>query len=493
MPDEVESLFRWATLGIFAIDAIVRLALAVRIVARRVSVSDKFAWMVLLAFVPIVSVFFYGLIGESRLGSRRAKRYDEIQKQIFAHARLLWSHAAHTISPNPSPLERVLDRVSGIPGVPATSLDVIDDAQVYLDRLIADIDAAKHHVHLLYYIWSDDPKGALCAKAVARAAQRGVRCRVLVDSVGSADLLASDLVAMMRSAGASVVEALPANPLRAIFARIDLRNHRKVAVIDNDIAYCGSQNITEENFSRRRGKLTGPWLDASVRVTGPAALTLQATFVTDWALDSDEDMGMLQALIEHASQLPTRDITPSAPRVHLVASGPGPAPDAIHQAFLALLNGAQKRIILTTPYFVPDEATKVSLINAAYRGVDVTLVVPLVSDSVLVAAASRAHYDELVEAGVKIMLHQRNLMHAKTATVDDAQSLIGSANFDIRSFWLNFEATLFMEDEGFCDRLRLVQRKYIAASRQIELVAWRKRPKTQRFLDNCAQLLEPLL
>jgi cardiolipin synthase A/B len=491
--DGVQVVMQWAWIVALLLDIVLRLALIIRVIAKRTPVPDTLTWIVLLAVVPVISVGLYVLIGENRLGARRVARFSEIQGAINRHTHLLWQHAAASNSRSPTPLERVLERVTGKPGIPASSIVVVHDAHEFLTSLIADIDAAQRHVHVLYYIWEDDSQGAQLAGAIVRAARRGVVCRVLVDSVGSADLLKSDMSREMQEAGARVVEALPANPFRALFARIDLRNHRKIAIIDNAIAHCGSQNITEENFRKRKGSRAGPWLDANVRLTGPAVLSLQAAFVADWALDSDEPLESLHPLVEDASLVKSVSTASHVPNVHLVASGPGPTPDAIHQAFLAIINGARERIVMTTPYFVPDEATKASLINAAYRGVDVVLVVPMVSDSVLVAAAGRSHYEELLDAGVNILLHSKGLLHAKTVTVDQTQSVIGSANFDMRSFWLNFEATLFIEDEGFCDTLRLVQREYIAVAQPVDAHAWRNRPRLRRFLDNCAQLLGPLL
>jgi cardiolipin synthase len=181
--------------------------------------------------------------------------------------------------------------------------------------------------------------------------------------------------------------------------------------------------------------------------------------------------------------------------VHVIPSGPGPRPDAIHQAFLATLHGAHEEIMMTTPYFVPDEATKGALINAALRGVEVTIVVPEQSDSKLVSAAARSHFEDLMEAGVKIHLHRpkHGMLHAKAATVDRELAVIGSANFDMRSFWLNFEATLFVYDDDFAGELRWLQTSYLTESVPIKLASWKRRPRLRRFWENCAQLAGPLL
>jgi cardiolipin synthase len=254
----------------------------------------------------------------------------------------------------------------------------------------------------------------------------------------------------------------------------------------------GSQNITEENFRKRLGSNAGPWIDANVRMRGPAVQALQATFLRDWVLDSEE---RLQNETRYFLQSATGEPTPrvGASIVQAIPSGPGPRPDAIHQGFLKMLYAAREEIIMTTPYFVPDEATKGALINAALRGIDVTIIVPEVSDSRLVAAASRAHFEDLMDAGIKIRLHQKGLLHSKAAVVDRTLAVIGSANFDQRSFWLNFEITLFVYDTDFASLLRFLQMQYHTDSREINPRSWRRRPLWKRFRDNSAQLLGPLL
>lgn len=479
----------WAI--VLGCEALLRAALCFRVIIRRTPVPDTLAWLVLLLLLPVGSWVLYVLIGENRLGTRRARRFAAISKEIERRAVALWRASSADPLVATSPMSRLLERMSGFPGVRAHSLDLLSDAEDFLSRLIADIDASTRHVHLLYYIWDEDRKGRRLADAVERAARRGVPCRVLVDAVGSKTFLAGETAQRLRSAGVKLVGALPVNPVRALFARIDLRNHRKIAIIDHTIAYCGSQNITEENFRKRIGSSAGPWLDATVRLTGPAALALQAVFVSDWLLDSDEDHTDLEALVE--KEQITFPSAPQAALAHLVPSGPGPRPDAIHQCFLAMLYDARRQIVITTPYFVPDEATKAALLNAAYRGVAVTIVVPKVSDSLIVVAASRSHFADLLEAGVQVREHTQGLLHAKSATIDDRLAVIGSANFDQRSFWLNFEATLFIQDEGFTDTLRFLQKTYMAQSVAVELTTWRKRPLLRRFVDNCAQLLGPLL
>jgi cardiolipin synthase len=320
-----------------------------------------------------------------------------------------------------------------------------------------------------------------------RAARRGVECRVMVDGAGSRRLLRSPLWEEMAAAGVLTAEALPVSPIRAIFERVDMRNHRKIAVIDGCVAYCGSHNVTNENFTTRKASNLAPYLDATVRLRGPAVHALQCVFFRDWLLDGGTtqlpDMRTMLSEIEAGGQS----------TVQVVPSGPAPYDESLQHALLAMMYGARQRLSVTTPYFVPDEATKSALVNAALRGVDVTLIIPMWSDSKLVSAAGRSHFDELLEAGVRIRRHRYGLLHAKSAVADDALSVIGSANFDMRSFSLNFEVTLIVADPDFASRLLALHASYLERSEPVEAASWRQRPLAERFVDNLAQLAGPLL
>lgn len=501
--EHLSSLGLW----IVVLDWSLRLLVVARVVLRRCPVPMSLSWILTLLLMPIpfLGFFMYFLIGESRLGQRRARTISELTASIeqrtipYLQGRVQgWD--VHDTTFNH--MSRLCTAVGGMPPLGGNRLDLMGSATEVLDRLIADIDAATHHCHLLYYIWMPASRGLAVAQALMRASKRGVACRVLVDAVGSRPFFNSELPDQLRAAGVRVAEALPVNPVRFLFARLDLRNHRKIAVIDGTTAYCGSQNLTDETFRNKRRKKIGPWIDATVRVQGPAAQALQTIFLADWAINTDENHPDLnEKLDEFFPRLPEITGTIDAASrnavhgsiVHVVPSGPGPQPDAIHQALLLMIFAASEEIILTTPYFVPDEATKNALINAAVRGVDVTIIVPDHLDGKVVAAASRAHYEDLLVAGVKIFEHTDGLLHAKTASIDRRLAFVSSVNFDMRSFWLNFEATLFVYDDDFASVLRFMQQGYRADSVPIDLNRWRQRPIYRRFIDNAAQLLSPLL
>lgn len=481
----------WITITVLAADWIIRIGLAVRIIMRRASVPVSLAWLLIVLFMPFVGFVVYLLVGENRLGRRRVMRFNERTAGIDSEAVALWRRRHLDWQPQEDFYRHAAKMgiaVSGLPPLTGNTLELISETSVMLDRLIADIDAAQHHCHLLYYIWMKGGRGVEVAEAMIRAAKRGVECRVIVDAVGSKPFLRSDAAQRMREAGVQVAAALPVNPLRMLLARIDLRNHRKIAVIDGRIGYAGSQNINDDtfNFDPRRG--IGPWIDATVRLEGPAAHALQVVFLRDWIADSNE------VLEPHGRFFPEEALAGEGSSVvHVIPSGPGAPLDAVHQSFLATIYAASEELFITTPYFVPDEATKAALCMAAMRGVEVTIVVPEVLDAPIVAAAARSHYLDLLDAGVRIFHYRGGLLHSKTMTADRRLAIIGSANVDMRSFWLNFEITLFIYDDDFSSLVRFMQRDYLNNAKQISREDWLGRPVWRRFGDNVAQLFSPLL
>jgi cardiolipin synthase len=321
--------------------------------------------------------------------------------------------------------------------------------------------------------------------ALIRAAARGVQCRALADAMGSEAFLAGGVVRQLREAGVEFTAALPTGALRTLIARADLRNHRKIAVIDDRIAWAGSQNLVDPRFFKR-GTGVGEWVDAMARFTGPAAASLDGVFRLDWSVETG-------AAFEAPPVIPDRSVVPMGPVIQIVPSGPDLRPEAIHQLLLTAIYAARRELVMTTPYFVPDEAMLTALLTAALRGVDVTLIVPARNDSVLVRHASEATFDDLLSAGARIALFNGGLLHTKSLTIDGEMSVFGSVNLDMRSLWLNFEISLFVYDREFTGRLRSLQDSYLADSDRLGLETWRQRPAWRRFAEDTCRLVGPLL
>lgn len=443
------------------------------------------AWIVVvLVFPAVLGAVIYLLVGEVRLGRWRVRRHDEIVARTKRVCREQWMDALYPeLPPTYQPVATLAEAVGGTSPRGGNEVELFGDTDEVIERLIADIDAASKHCHLLFYIFMNDGTGRRVAEALQRAAARGVECRVLLDAVGSASLLASPIVDRMRDAGVRVVAALPANLLRAAFARLDLRNHRKLAVIDGEVGYTGSQNISDAAFAVK--PRYAPWVDAMIRIRGPVVRDLQELFVEDWYLDSDEPLEHLLAIEPRSSE----DGIP----VQVMATGPGANNDALRQVLQAGIQLAREELLMTTPYFVPDAGTMDALCTAAARGVRTVLIVPRRNDSKLVSAASRSYYDQLLESGVEIYHYTKGLLHAKTITVDRDLALVSTANLDRRSFELNFEVSSIVYDSDFASQLRFLQVSYIDDSERVDPLVWRARAWHKELVQNASGMLSPLL
>lgn len=480
----------WLTVLVLIADWLIRIGLSIRVIMRRTGVGESLSWLIVILIVPFAGAVIYLIVGENRLGSRRAQRTRQL---YIAHAgwrssvRGRFNHADH-IPTQCLPIHRQAQRMVEVPALPGNQLELLTDSHTALRSLINDIDAATQRCHLEFYIWSDGGEVDEVADALIRAAERGVECRVLVDALGSkAFLRGSEKIEPLRTAGVCVVESLPAGLFRALFRRLDLRNHRKLAVIDGRVAYTGSLNMIDPSVFKSDAGV-GAWIDAMVRVEGPAVEALATVFLEDWQLETDEEIERL-AYTDSVAEKPQA----AGAAVQVVPSGPTLNPENIHRLLIAAIYSAQKQITLTTPYFVPDESLLIALTSAAARGVDTLVILPAQNDSALVRHASNAYLGELLAAGVKVAKFREGLLHTKSVTVDDHLTAFGTVNLDMRSFHLNFELTLLVYDRDFTRRVTSLQQSYLMNCNMATLEAWQQRSFRIQMLDNTARLLGPLL
>ncbi len=458
------------------------------------------AWLVVILLVPFLGGFFYLLLGENRIPEKRIERarvsykyYQHWLKTLRQRAPVSW----HELNPECAPLHRQAETLVGLPALAGNKLTLITHPEEIIRSIIGEIENATSTCHMQFYIWQNGGQINRVIDALINAAARGVTCRLLLDSIGSRDFLSSTTSTKMQKAGIKVRESLPAGLIKALFSRIDIRNHRKIVVIDGKIAFTGSQNMVDPQvFNKDAG--VGSWIDVMVKVEGPVVESLAGTFISDWYLDAEEDDYQTESLQKDIETVRQKgDIHPlpvvgQCP-VQLVPSGPGFGLENIHNLLLTTIYAARKELIMTTPYFIPDEPLLIALKAAAQRGVSVTIIVPQKNDSKLVHYASQARFEELAEAGVRIQLFHGGLLHSKTITVDRNFSLFGSVNLDMRSFWLNFEATLFIYCEEFTLRLLAVQQSYLDQSLALDLNSFPHRGNLIKFKENICLLVSPLL
>lgn len=475
-----------------ALHVIIVLTITVRVIMNRPATGVALAWLFLVAVLPFFGGLIYLLLGERRIGGRRARAMGALRADYrrMSEAALRdgvavvdWSRHAEEARG----LDRLGRAITASTTVAGSDLALMSDTLEMLDRLTADIDAAQSSVLMEFYIWNAGGKADLVLEALIRAAERGVSCRLLVDALGARPWWRSDQPARLRAAGIAIAQALPVGLLRSVFGRTDLRLHRKIAVIDGRVGWTGSMNLVDPRFFKQDAGV-GEWVDAMVRVEGPAVALLGATVIGDWVLETGETIETLIADIGLEFGDPKGETD-----LQVVSSGPGETGDGLLLMLLALINAARRELILTTPYFVPDESLLRALRGAAGRGVRVALVLPERIDSRLSRHASRSYFDELLAMGVEIHAFRGGLLHTKSISVDGVMAMFGTANLDMRSLWLNYEVSLFVYGQAFTAGLAALQQRYIADSDRLDPHTFAARPFRERLVDNTVRLISPLL
>ncbi|WP_112661608.1 cardiolipin synthase [Microvirga flavescens] len=468
----------WALLYLVS-EWIIRLVMLVVVPVRRSPDAAK-GWLLLAFFLPWPALVLYVLIGRPSYPSWRNERVLKLPgllQDAVARAAPFAEPAGNKTSVG-AETRSLVEKLGRFPPLSGNDIMLLPDYDGSIDALIADIERAEKNVHLLYFIFADDRTGQKVMAALARAVERGVTCRVLIDAVGSRPW-AKKVIAQLAASGVAAHVALPIT-LRWHPARADLRNHRKIAVIDGRIGYTGSQNIADADF--KPGVVNQ---ELVVRTWGPIVTQLQAVFAADWFLETQERLSIEEIMPEPAAV--------GTVQAQVLPSGPDVPGSGIEGLIVTLVYGARKRVVMTTPYFIPDASLLKALETAALRGVDVHIVVSQIPDHRLVNLAQRSYYDELLSAGVKLHLFRDKLLHAKHFTFDDGIGLVGSSNIDIRSFILNSEVSLIAYDEDVTARLYAEQQRCFAASDLLDLAQWRARPAVVKLCENLARLISPLL
>lgn len=458
----------------YVLEWIIRLVMLAIVPFRRAPAATR-SWLLLILFLPVPGLLLFLAIGRPRFPGWRAQRFARIGP-FFADITQRLTSTASPGSEAPADIVSLTARLGHLPAVGGNALELIDDYDAVIGRLVADIDAARHHVRILAYIFADDETGQKVIAALGRAVARGIACHVLIDPVGSHRWVKTTL-RRLRSVGVEAREALPFRLLRGRTRR-DMRNHRKLFLIDGAIGYAGSQNIVARDF---RPGVTNREL--MMRVNGPVVAAMTALFVADWYLETE-------FLLDAAPAIPSPTGSSS---MQVLPSGADYPLEGFQILLTWQVNQALREVVIVTPYLIPDEGLMTALGTAVLRGVDVRIEVSAVADQRLVHFAQTSYYDELLALGVRIYHYRDYLLHAKSVRIDDRLGIIGSSNVDIRSFQLNEEVSLLLFTEPDIARLRDIHDGYFAASNEVLPHAWRQRGKLRRLAENAARLVSPLL
>ncbi|MGO2225961.1 MAG: cardiolipin synthase [Psychrobacter celer] len=536
----IEQYFTTWSWGDFAglglvLHIVLMIVMTLRIVSVQRNIGVSIAWVAVLYTLPVFGFIAYILLGEPMIGRRYRERVDQaslLMNDMARREHLVFDQGQELLPPNYRGVSQIGTRWTGFGVFPDHNMQLLTEPSAIFNSLIDDINAAQRTVFMEFYIVY--PKGQVLEliEALAAAARRGVECHLLADSVGSFSFFNSSAHRTLERAGVFVHQSLPVGLFKTLFKRSDLRNHRKIVVIDEYIGYIGSFNLVDPRFFKQN-KNVGQWIDVAIRATSQQAISIATAMakvvVTDIGAENNENLDALnqrvnnytrklyvmdptindlnsrvKVLSDHIDYHEQPDIgstsivIPKKPIVkgvlaQLIPSAPQVTAHVIYNTLVTVIHRANKRIRITTPYFVPDEALSGALTIAAKRGVEVTLIVPEKVDSFLVQHASQAYYQELLEAGVNIALFTGGLLHTKTVVVDDDYCLFGTVNIDMRSFYLNMEVSLAIYTPEMVAQVADCQEVYLQSCRYVSLEAWQQRHGAERLFDNVVRLFSPLL
>jgi cardiolipin synthase A/B len=466
------------------IDAAVRV-LSVIFVPRNRRPQTATAWLLAIFFLPYIGIILFWLIGSRYLPKKRREKQHDINRYILETTEGMdlvrrdktWPTWLEPIVA----LNRHLGAMPLVGGNRATLHDDYDESLLAMTRALT---TAERYIHVEFYILNLDKTTQPFFEELDAAIRRGVKVRVLLDHI--ACLRSKNYHQTLRrltGMGADWHLMLPIQPLKGNFQRPDLRNHRKILIIDGAVGFTGSQNVIDASYDKRRNRRRGlRWKDLMVRFEGPIVAGINALFVTDWYSETSE------LLTREVERVPT-DVADDLLDAQVVPSGPGFDGENNLRLFNSLIYAAQQRVIITSPYFVPDESMLYAITTAAQSGIDVQLFVSEIGDQAVTYHAQRSYYEELLRAGVRIWLYRApTILHAKHITIDDQVAVIGSSNMDMRSFSLDLEISVMIKGSKFVQSLRRIEDSYRTRSRELTLAEWMRRPTRSKVLDNVARL-----
>ena len=456
--------------------------------------GEATAWLLLIFLAPIFGALLFVLLGNPKLSEWRRDQQRAMNQhikdavEIAEQQRELRGIVDPPLAARFEPHVKLIAQLTGMPVMAGNTVELLPGYVVAVDQIVRDIDAAKHFVHLEYYMFAADKIGSPVIDALVRARERGVICRVLMDHLSNL-LLQGPVLKRLRTVGISVHRTLPLNPFDNQWNRLDLRNHRKLVIVDGAVAFSGSQNLIEDTYHKSSNIKNGiHYIELVARVTGPVVREFNAAFITDWYSETEE-------LLDERTAPEMNGRTPITGNVlcQVLPSGPGFDHNNNLMLFVALFHAARRRITIVNPYVVPESTLLLALTSAAQRGVEVTLIVSEIGDQFMVYHAQGSYYEELLKAGVNIHRYRAPvILHSKSITIDDDIAVISSSNMDIRSFELNLEVTLVCYDTHIVAELRKLEEEYLRNARPLELETWQARSLHTKLFDNLARLTSAL-
>ncbi len=471
--------------GLLVALEVLLVVVALVIAPRNRAPSSALAWVLLMALIPLLGVVLFALIGSPKLPQKRRVKQQSMDQRIEEAARAVGPVKPGEDAPPWLPsVARLVESVGAMPLLEDNDAEMIMDFPAQVQALIEAVDAAQRYVHVEFYILISDATTQPFFEALRRAVGRGVSVRVLLDHMGTRPYPGFRRTRRaLDEMGADWRLMLPVQPYRGRWQRPDLRNHRKLMVVDGDVGFVGSLNMIDPSYDKRGNRRRGlRWVDELCRVHGPVVHEIDALFVTDWFCETDQ-------LLTSSREQSTAEQRDGTLLAQVAPSGPAYESENNLALFNSLIYHATKRISITSPYFVPDQSLLGAITTAARRGVAVELFVGEIGDQFMVFHAQHSYYSELLEAGVRIYLYPGpNILHSKHISVDDQVAVVGSSNMDIRSFQLDLEVMLLVCGRTFVDQVKAVEDRYRSVAREITAPEWNRRGFWRSVIDNLMRL-----
>ncbi len=452
----------------------------VRAVSRDHGVDRTLAWIFAILAFPGVGAVAYLAMASPSVSRTRTRKVLGAEAARAVLSRNLGTDVK--LPERDEALFALATRVTGQPPTGGNRVELLTESEDAFERIEAALAGAERRIWAEYYLVRNDGTGRRFLELLAERARAGIEVRFVYDAVGSIGINACRLRAI-REAGGEVAEFLPLNPLRKRWA-VHLRNHRKLIVVDDRVAFTGGMNVGDEYSGRGRRRGLHHFHDTHLVLEGPAAYALARTFAEDWAFATDEPLDV---------EFDPRPAEGGEAVVAALPSGPDQPFNASQVTYTTAIARARHRVFLSSAYFVPDPPLQYALATAALRGVDVRVLLPERSDVRLIDSVARAACRALLPAGVRFHRFQPSMLHAKTLLVDDEIGLVGSANADIRSFQLNFELGALVRDAGFAAQLERRFEQDLRKSHEWTDDDARGASAARRLADSAARLLSPLL
>jgi len=472
--------------------SITLIAIAFVIFIENRSPQSTLAWFLVLALLPIFGVLLYFLFGRSRW--RRKKHLHRVEERRKIFREILGSKQINSVIPpiqneQSAGLMKVVQKFGGGPAANETTTKLLTNGEETFTEIIKAIENAQHHIHIQYYIYRSDEIGKKLRSILIQKAQAGVIVRFLYDGLGSYSLR-KHFLQPMKEAG---VEVLEFDSILSpwLLETVNYRNHRKIVIVDGKFGFTGGLNVGDEYLGR--SKKFPIWRDSHLKIEGKALYKLQAIFLEDWIYASSGLNSYSWEPYMTKQYFPNYGVPDAEGAVQIVASGPSSHDTSIRNALLAAMGSAKKSIWIATPYFIPDQETFTLLRLSAIAGIDVRILYPGKSDSVISDQASQSYFAPLLEVGVSIYRYKDGFMHAKIVLIDDEIATIGTANMDIRSFELNYELiAILYESTAVIDVKRDFEQDF-KASTEVRWEDFQNRSIRKRILESLMRLISPLL